>query len=645
MIIRSVVLNNIRSYSGKWEIDFATDVQRNVTLVEGVNGTGKTSLFVAINWALFGLGYRYTGYMIHEPLVRKEAGSTVSGSASVRFAHNGEEFYLSRGITAQLTPDGKIVEKESGLEMYRTDRGGNAKPERFPQNWIDSILPPPIRTFFFFDGDKISEFARPGRERDALITKAVNDVLRLDLLDRAERHLQMIVRDIEKEEGKLSPRVNELVTSREDVRAQITTAEERAKRIQAEIDAATTNLGKLSAKLQSLAEVAEKARRREGWESELSQILARIAACKAEIMEATRQAVAYPVREQLQAALSLLDERRRKREIPANYKDQFLRDLLKMQKCICERPLERGTREWQHIENLLKAAIPGGVQEQALELASAVRRIIAGIDESVSRLRSKQEELERLSVSRDQLEAAIKSLGEKIRSDLAEGFRGLENDRDRTQDELTNLRIDSSRNNDELKRLRYEDEHLDREIKRESAKEESLRDLREQHAFASDAARAFSSIKDRLITTLKDDMGVEATAIFKAFTWKTNYFDHIQVGDDYLIQLIGVDGTDLRGGVSMGETQLLSLAFMLSMIAVSEYEAPLVIDTPLARLSAEVRTNLLKALPSLTRQLVLLCTDTEMNKEARRALGDAVGREYNLSFNAGVSAITEAVSA
>ena len=35
-------------------IRFATDEYRNVTVIRGVNGTGKTSLLTALNWCLYG---------------------------------------------------------------------------------------------------------------------------------------------------------------------------------------------------------------------------------------------------------------------------------------------------------------------------------------------------------------------------------------------------------------------------------------------------------------------------------------------------------------------------------------------------------------------------------------------------------------
>ena len=54
MKINSIELKNFRPYYGKHTINFATDDERHVTVIQGVNGAGKTSLFTALNWCLYG---------------------------------------------------------------------------------------------------------------------------------------------------------------------------------------------------------------------------------------------------------------------------------------------------------------------------------------------------------------------------------------------------------------------------------------------------------------------------------------------------------------------------------------------------------------------------------------------------------------
>ena len=53
MIIKKMKLQNFRQYIDD-EIKFAVDGDKNVTVIMGDNGTGKTTLAQAFQWALYG---------------------------------------------------------------------------------------------------------------------------------------------------------------------------------------------------------------------------------------------------------------------------------------------------------------------------------------------------------------------------------------------------------------------------------------------------------------------------------------------------------------------------------------------------------------------------------------------------------------
>lgn len=53
MLIRKLTLHNFRQYIGTQEIEFSTDCDRNVTVLIGVNTSGKTTLVRAFEWILY----------------------------------------------------------------------------------------------------------------------------------------------------------------------------------------------------------------------------------------------------------------------------------------------------------------------------------------------------------------------------------------------------------------------------------------------------------------------------------------------------------------------------------------------------------------------------------------------------------------
>ncbi len=53
MLIRKLILHNFRQYIGTQEIEFSTEREKNVTVLIGVNTSGKTTLIRAFEWILY----------------------------------------------------------------------------------------------------------------------------------------------------------------------------------------------------------------------------------------------------------------------------------------------------------------------------------------------------------------------------------------------------------------------------------------------------------------------------------------------------------------------------------------------------------------------------------------------------------------
>ena len=53
MLIKKLRLKNFRQYIGEQVIEFSTDREKNVTVLIGVNTSGKTTLIRAFEWILY----------------------------------------------------------------------------------------------------------------------------------------------------------------------------------------------------------------------------------------------------------------------------------------------------------------------------------------------------------------------------------------------------------------------------------------------------------------------------------------------------------------------------------------------------------------------------------------------------------------
>ncbi len=54
MIIKEIIFENFKPYCGKVNLDLQTTPEKNVVLIGGRNGQGKTSFLVGVVWCLYG---------------------------------------------------------------------------------------------------------------------------------------------------------------------------------------------------------------------------------------------------------------------------------------------------------------------------------------------------------------------------------------------------------------------------------------------------------------------------------------------------------------------------------------------------------------------------------------------------------------
>ena len=164
MELKRVELYNFSSYAGKSTFDFSTSKDKNIILIGGNNGAGKTSLFTAIKLALYGpLCFRYQGknaqysarikeLMNHDAFMGTDVKTYVEIEVTIPLHQN----YSTYTIHREWNYSGQKVH-----EIYWvSDKAGVLSPRDrdYFQNYLFTVIPPNMFEFFFFDGEEISDF-------------------------------------------------------------------------------------------------------------------------------------------------------------------------------------------------------------------------------------------------------------------------------------------------------------------------------------------------------------------------------------------------------------------------------------------------------------------------------------------------------
>lgn len=146
---------------------------------------------------------------------------------------------------------------------------------------------------------------------------------------------------------------------------------------------------------------------------------------------------------------------------------------------------------------------------------------------------------------------------------------------------------------------------------KENANDDNMRIIK----YAAMSIETLTEFKKRLQKDKVERLSTTATKCFQTLVEKNSLAKKIDINPDTLdVTIVGVDGNELlKSQLSAGEQQMFAVAIVWALALSSGYKAPVIVDTPMARLDSSHRTNFVtKYLPAASSQVMVLSTDEEI---------------------------------
>lgn len=656
MRLESIMLKNFRQYRDEI-IEFAySDKKRNLTVIQGTNGAGKTNLLNAITWCLYAqemhLGDKYKALPLMNTATIAEMQSGTVREVLVQICMRDEEnkqIIITRTLSFVKTEKGRMQQTSDHYanspdgSVFKIGRqiGREIKLDRYPEYTLSKIIPATIQEYFFFDGERLDDYFRESSGEK--IRKAVFKMSQLDIMKRAIDHLGGLKSDLLRKYKGLNPEVDSIRVEIERCAEQSTEHEKQLDRQKVERRQAAEQKQEFVAKLRgsSVPRIMQLDEERDKIRSDLANVRERLD-------ELEKEKFAYLVGRApyilgyraIMVTKKLLESRKEAGDLPPQYRKGFVEKLIRTGTCICGTDISEETEHRRKVVRLLEGC--DAISDMSGELMEEYGRI-TGILGSLQGFRKTQtdygrriKELEANVVEKskrlDQITDEIEQVDvEKIR--FWEGKRQeYETIEDRLKENIGRMKyiVDQDR-----KKL----DDLNRRLMRELEKEEKYAILRRTLDLCDETIREAEKTRDSIMEDVQMEIEEKTKKQFFRLMWKKRTYKDVTIDKEYNISVRDQSGMEAIGALSAGERQMLALSFMAALNIISGFDSFIVIDTPLARLSKSVKETLADNLSDFfeDKQVCLLVTDEEYSSQVRKKLLPSIGREYKIQFIEGPS--------
>lgn len=664
MWISRIELVCFKSYQ-RQEFDFPEPASgRNVVLIGGMNGYGKTSILEALYLCLYG-----KDAMSHLARAGLKTDDTRGYPTFLEKAFNGEA--LRDGRDTMLV---KIVvnrSKSKAIEIarkwYFRSNGTWADEEATYREIIRGVpqlprsdgrnsfhlsealdeffVPAHIAPFFFFDGEEVKKLADQGRVEQVkqglegllgvVLLRAVAD--RLRNFERSKRETVATV-----DEDRLLVLFN-----------QLTENEKTAVDLRRKSDAARQQRELLEGEFQSLLERVTAAGGGGGDTATYKDLIEEREQMRSQLREAHKQ---------LEDVLAVrLPFHLVSKDLIAAYHTQLMEEQRWFQWDAEKRALEPRQLEFKsaYEEQSDPPIDPPLTRDQLTAIRSRMNAAWASLfypppddcAEEITHNYLSTPERERalsmlgnMSLGHEEIQEVLRKeadLADRI-DELGRKITRLEGiDRDGT---LSSLTAELKRIQDRMTALddewRTDDRRLvalDSQISSQRAEYERERRKLDE----SSPARAIIDRSERVRKVIEAvipalfplkvrELAINMTAVYKQLAHK-DQVAKIEIKDDGTTVIRGKSGKPLTFDRSAGENQIFATALIAALARVSGVKAPLVVDTPLGRLDSKHRQNILRYWTGeKNRQVILLSQDEEIDGAFLNRIRDHISKTYLL---------------
>lgn len=638
MIIKELTISNFKNYSGSNTFNFSNSIDlledsdsinlsKNIILIGGLNGSGKTSFVEAIRLCLY--GNKING----KPMTKNEYQNYLNDV----YAKNGvgeKSFYVSLKILIDGHRDTHIERKftyqsEEFVEeliLKKDDSNLEVVNEDFWSYYVERIIPPNVSQYFLFDGERVRNVISSSESGDYLAS-AVRDLTGIKDLYNLRKDLLVVRKNI---------------VSKNTKKTRTAVIEKLENKIKVFTDEKNTFINELENKNSKINCLSNK---HDFNADELMRITGIDESKVAEIRHKIEEMGAECNYLNYEYSTFCCDK------LPFLLMSNLIEDILKQTKLENDSLISKYTSEklstiYPEVERKLIGRIDNNIVEDVFL-------------EFIKQLNSSKEHGNAPDVSLEDLRK-LESLQRNINE--VTNFLSIVERQDYLYHNITVFEnILRKRNSNDAMILLSKNNKISQEIISIS---EEIKNIKKQIEYFEDAIHRLESEKrneerntligeaercsiltidtmleliNKRITSIENEtlfkLNAEINAIYPILSNKDDMVKEIHIANDYKLTLRGFKNDLINiNYISEGEKGILMYSIVYGLIKISGVKMPLIVDSPLGRMDSLHVKNLIKYYyPVVSEQVIILSHDREFDLQCYNLMLDSILYSYTLT--------------
>ena len=652
MLLESIKLENFRQFRDEY-IEFAQGTDgKNVTIIIGDNGTGKTTFAQAFFWCMYGETEFSDKNMLNKLVAAEmKPGQESKVQVTLKLTHGNVSYTLMREQTYRKDYSNRIKGDNTVFDIAIKDANGNTSyvKKTLCEGEVKSILPKELSRYFFFDGERIEKMSKDisTGKKATDFAEAVKGLLGLNAMFSAIQHFNPRIKNsvINSYESSYSAgsntKIQEYTRTIEHCKEEISRIDVRLEELENQIEQATSRKAEKVEEIKQYAEGEELQRQKE-------KLLQRI-----EIAKASRSTVIKEISRSFNANMSsffsaslilrslnfLSGKDFAGKDIPFMHA-KTIEYLLKQKVCICGTHLDEGSVPYNKVKELIDFLPPQSIsttisdfKKESKRRANSRQDLFSDVRDKLAVISKQDEDLIELNDDLHAIEGKLSGgdVRGKVRAINSEiqlcdqTIKKSQTERDQLLIKKGGFEKEAGRADTERRNLTLLD---DKNKKIEIYKAYAERIYKElQAVYVSSEAE----IRRKLETTINE--------IFKtiyegglSLTIDEKY--HISVyADDYdgdvetsTAQSISVIFAFITGIIKMARENRNATDEDAKLLSSEPY--PLVMDAPLSAFDKRRIKTVCESLPNTAEQVIIFIKDTD-GELAEEYMGDKIGSRHH----------------